>query len=109
MKLFSYTQLTKNEQDAMNGFKMALNVLDPTIYRVHIDIDTKEVNVLRFGIDVLDDGDQGNYNSIDDLPSWIQGRMAVLCMTSLEPPTPTVEGVGKRIDEQTYWVVKDIT
>ena len=83
MKLFSYTQLTKNEQDAMNGFKMALNVLDPTIYRIHIDIDTKEVNVLRFGIDVLDDGEQGNYNSID--------------------------GVGKRIDEQTYWVVKDTT
>ena len=70
MKLFSYTQLTKNEQDAMNGFKMALNVLDPTIYRIHIDIDTKEVNVLR---------------------------------------VKAVEGVGKRIDEQTYWVVKDTT
>jgi hypothetical protein len=44
------------------------------------------------------------YNGVNDLPEWMQEGVALLMMTSAEPPTNEVDGVGRRIDETTYWL-----
>jgi hypothetical protein len=38
------------------------------------------------------------------LPQWMQEKVALLMMTSTDPPTVPVEGIGKRISENTFWV-----
>lgn len=45
-----------------------------------------------------------NYDNIDDLPMWIQKRVAVLSGMSYETPTKYLENVGRRIAENIYWV-----
>ena len=41
---------------------------------------------------------------IDDLPDWMQRRIAVLSGMSYEPPTEYVAGIGRRIEKYVYWV-----
>lgn len=79
-----------------------LSVHDDKIYRVHIGDDG--VSIFCFGINMLDPQAEGEYDSVDDLPKWVQDRIAVLMITPAEPPTYEVEGVGRRIDENVYWV-----
>ena len=45
--------------------------------------------------------------SMTDTPTWVQERIAVLMMTNDTPPTEPVEGVGHRIDANTFWVYHD--
>lgn len=45
------------------------------------------------------------YNSVDDLPEWIQKRLAILSIMSYLPPTSHVNGIGRRISENIFWVV----
>lgn len=41
---------------------------------------------------------------MDDLPMWVQRRLAVLSTFLTTPPIPDVVGVGRRISENVYWV-----
>lgn len=77
-------------------------MIDDKLYRVVIQ--NGKVSVSCFGMDLLDPQAQGEYDSVDDLPKWVQDRLAVLMITPAEPPTYEVQGVGRRIDEFTYWV-----
>ena len=45
--------------------------------------------------------------SIDETPEWIQRKVAVLMMTNDTPPTEPVEGVGHRIDKNTFGLFKN--
>jgi hypothetical protein len=38
---------------------------------------------------------------------WMQEKIALLMMTPLDKPTVAIEGVGKRIDANVYWVFRD--
>ena len=75
-----------------------------TLYRVNISNTTKQVSVLCLAMESLDEQDATTYDSVDELPSWIQEGLAILSMTSSEPPTKEVSGVGRRIDKDTYWL-----
>jgi hypothetical protein len=79
-----------------------IEVQDDKLYRVVIR--DGRVEVICFGIDLLDPQAEGEYDSVDDLPKWVQDRLAVLMITSAKPPTTEVEGVGRRIDDDVYWV-----
>ena len=79
---------------------------DDNIYRVSIDPLTQRVEVTSFGIDCLDTAEVGMYTNTSTLPKWMQGKLAVLTMMSLRPPTTPVEGVGQRINANTYWLTK---
>jgi hypothetical protein len=46
-----------------------------------------------------------SYNTIEDAPSWVQDRVAVLNMLEPNPHTSKVFGVGRRINGSVYWVV----
>lgn len=88
------------------SYKMLENmpvVSDDCIYRVSICPDGVDVVCFGMGVDTVHDG---HYINADVLPKWVQERLAVLMMMSYTPPTEEVEGVGRRISRDVYWVYK---
>jgi hypothetical protein len=59
-----------------------------------------DANASEIGVD-------GDYKSTRELPEWLQDRLAVLLVCDAEPPTIPVPGVGRRIDDNTFWVHVD--
>lgn len=87
-------------------YKMLENypvISDDCIYRVSICPDGVDVICFGMGVDTVHDG---HYINADVLPKWVQERLAVLMMMSYAPPTEEVEGVGRRISRNVYWVYK---
>lgn len=77
---------------------------DDNIYRVHIR--GKKANVVCLGLDSIDVPCTGDYY-VSRLPKWIQRKLAVLLMLDSVPPNCAVDGVGIRIDEDTFWLFKN--
>lgn len=44
--------------------------------------------------------------TLSGLPEWMQERVTVLRMLTQTPPTEPVEGVGRRLSADIYWIVK---
>lgn len=76
------------------------------VYRVYINPDTKSVEVVCLGMDNVDSEAEGIYHDVSHLPVWMQERLAVLSMMKVDPPQTKVEGVGMRVDENVFWIVK---
>ena len=83
-----------------------MSVVDDTTYRVDIAFDTKQVEVVCFGMNSVDTDVEGTYGSVKELPKWMQDRIAVLAMLRVPPPLNDVVGVGSRIGPYLYWVYK---
>lgn len=79
------------------------------VYRVNVDYADGNVSVICLGIGNVDANEDATYDSIQELPLWMQERIAVLSLMSYKPPTANVEGVGRRISESVYWVYKPST
>jgi hypothetical protein len=74
------------------------------VYRIFIG---STVEVVCLGMAIVDDKClEGVYNTTDELPAWMQERIAVLSMMKVNPPQTKVEGVGMRVDENVYWVLR---
>lgn len=101
--------MTNLEEDVFRI--IADNVLphDDNIYRVHINPDTYAVKVKCFGMEGVDSSVAGTYSCVDNLPLWMQKRLAVLTMTR-PPDVQMVDGalvgIGKRISKDVYWVFR---
>jgi hypothetical protein len=88
------------------SFRMLENIpqiSDDSIYRVSVCPDGVDVVCFGMGVDTIHDG---HYINSDVLPKWVQERLAVLMMMTSTPPTEEVEGVGRRISRDVYWVYK---
>jgi hypothetical protein len=81
------------------------NLPDDKLYRVCLGTNTNTIEVACIGIDRVDSGVDGVYASADELPKWLQERLAVLMVTDWRPPTVSVASIGRRIDKNTFWVV----
>lgn len=79
---------------------------DDNIYRVVIYPRTKSASVSCFGMEGVDMTVEGVYDSVDELPEWMQRKLAILNMLRVAPPMRTVDGIGKRIDKDTFWVYR---
>lgn len=75
------------------------------MYRVEVHTDTNELNVTCIGMECVDSPFEGGYIANEAVPKWLQGRLSVLSICEYDPPTTWIEGVGKRIDANVYWVV----
>jgi hypothetical protein len=84
-----------------------MSIHDNSVYRVLLNPSTGKVEITSFGLEALDATATGHYMSIDETPEWIQRKVAVLMMTNDTPPTEPVEGVGHRIDKNTFWVIQE--
>ena len=78
------------------------------VYRVMITPNTKVVEVVCLGIDSVDSEAEGTYSDSSQLPAWMQEKLAVLSMMKVDPPQTKVEGVGMRIDDDVFWVIKGV-
>lgn len=76
------------------------------VYRVYINPDTKSVEVVCLGMDSVDSEAEGIYHDTSHLPAWVQEKLAVLSMMKVSPPQTKVEGVGMRVDEHVFWIIK---
>jgi len=78
---------------------------DGNVYRVYVNPHTNAVKVQVFGMEV-DNTVSGEYPTVHYLPLWMQEKVALLMMTPLDKPTSEVEGVGRRIDDNVYWIFR---
>ena len=98
------TSKEKAQDLSLYAKKMAMvNALEK-IHRVEVFEDG--LTVLCLGLDVA--SHEGHYSRIEDLPEWMQRKLHVLSMMDYNPPTKTVEGVGRRISRDVFWVVEDL-
>jgi len=78
---------------------------EPKTYRISIN-QKGGIEVVCFDLENIDSELEGYYDDVSGLPTWVQERIAVLAVCHTNPPTPTVEGIGRRISENVYWVYK---
>jgi len=67
-----------------------------TLYSVTVSKHTKKVYVSCIGINCVDNELEDVYSSIDELPTWVQNKMAVLMLVD------KVEGTGYKVGEKFY-------
>ena len=73
-----------------------------TLHRVSIREDMNTVDVLTLGM-CVDDPMDGVY-TLEQLPVWMQEKISVLAICDPTPPNESIKGVGKRVNESTYWI-----
>lgn len=71
--------------------------------RVKID-DNGGCDVVYLGLDIADIGKHTGVRETTNLPKYVQQRLAILMTCDPTPPTFNVEGVGRRLDEHTFWI-----
>lgn len=77
------------------------------VYRVLFNVPRSQVEVICLGVGRVDTEAEGIYKDVRDLPVWLQEKLAVLNIMQVNPPQTEVEGLGIRIDENTFWVFKE--
>jgi hypothetical protein len=74
------------------------------IYRIHINQDnTVETDCFEM-LDAFNPELKKYYETLDDLPNWVQDKLAVLMLLDHTKVNEEVKGVGRRINENIYWV-----
>lgn len=76
------------------------------VYRVYVSPATMRIEVVCLGIDSIDGEAEGIYDDTSHLPDWMQERLAVLSLMKVDPPQTKIEGVGMRVDQHVFWIVK---
>ena len=71
------------------------------VYHVSIPKDRKYINVICIGMECVDNTLKGCYHCLNDLPSWVQGKIAILTLCE---DGQDVRKVGKRINDMTFWI-----
>lgn len=81
-------------------------VQEQPIYRIRVNDDTT-VDIDCY--DLLENFApelEKSYNSVQDLPQWVQERLAVLMLLDTSKRNEEIRGVGKRINKNIFWVFK---
>lgn len=78
-------------------------VRDNTVLRVCVTDDV--AHITTFGIETnLCDLTTPCAMPVANLPNWMQRRLAVLMVMPCTPPTHYVENIGRRIEENVFWI-----
>ena len=112
--------ITSRKQDgngrwvSMSGAERLLHLRNALLMeltgRVDDDEELWRVTVTVLGVTALYIGlgtkPELKVDDLSDLPKWMQERVTVLSMLTQAPPTEPVEGVGRRLSADIYWIVK---
>jgi len=79
-----------------------LSMEDEKIYR--LEIKSKGVTVVCYGLDAVDSELKLYYSSVDDLPDWAKERLAVLYLLDPAKLNQNVDKVGRRINKDVFWI-----
>jgi|TARA_R110002012_G_scaffold233362_1_gene406532 hypothetical protein len=64
-------------------------------------IDEKRVDVVCVGMDCVDSTLKDAYDNVNELPEWVQLKIAVLMACQ---DGHTIDTIGRRVDESTFWI-----
>ncbi len=79
---------------------------EDSVYRVKVHNDINGINVVCIGMDCIDSPISDGYYCYEDIPEWMTNRLAVLGICTYGTTKYTwLEGVGARINADTYWVL----
>lgn len=92
----------KAKLDYIFATKMYATMATQT-YRVAVEPNGR-VNITTWGL--AEDIDR-SYDSVDELPQWMQRKIAVLMIFDPEKPMDEIKGIGRRISRATFWVYPD--
>ena len=81
---------------------------DNNIYRVSMT-GLPYISIMCLGDGFVDSICEGEYYGVDALPDWVKERIAILMLCPTNPPMPTIDGVGRRIAENIFWVFAPTT
>lgn len=73
------------------------------VHRISLLV-TGKVQVTCLGIERVDSELKETYDSVSQLPTWVQEKLALLQMIDPTPPIAPLNGVGHRISQSTFWV-----
>ncbi len=76
------------------------------VYRVRVSPNSQEIEVACLGLENVDSEAEGIFSSVAQLPEWMQNRLAVLSLMKVEPPQTKVDGIGMRVDENVFWIIR---
>ena len=79
-----------------------LSLENEKIYR--LDVTSKGVVVTCYGLDAVDSELKMYYSLVDDLPEWVQKKLAVLYLLDPDKSNSNVEKVGRRINKSVFWI-----
>ena len=77
------------------------------IYRIRVN---KSLSVDTDCYDLLDNFApelERHYTNVEDLPTWVQNKLAVLMILDASKKNEDISGVGRRISNEVFWVYKD--
>lgn len=105
---FAYLELINSKDSAKHqASAIKLIAMVNALEKIHrVEVFENGLTVLCLGLDVA--SYEGYYSRIEDLPEWMQRKLHALSMMDYNPPTKTVEGVGRRISRDVFWVVEDL-
>ena len=74
------------------------------VWRVKVNCDS--VSCSYIGFRTIDSATSVIYPDLEAAPDWVKDRVAVLRMLPPNPTDSMVFGVGRRIDDDIFWVVQ---
>lgn len=74
------------------------------IYRICLNLDGSVQTTCFEMLDAFDPELKSFYESVDELPKWVQDKLAVLMLLDHTKTNEEVESVGRRISENIFWV-----
>jgi hypothetical protein len=79
-------------------------VKEEPIYRIEINEDNTVQTTCYEMLDAFNPELKNYYETLDDLPNWVQDKLAVLMLLDHTKVNEEVKGVGRRISKNVYWV-----
>jgi len=69
----------------------------PQAVRWKVRVEAFETDPAYYGVDSW-------YENVDKMPQWMQDKLNKLQIMQLPPPIVSIEGIGRRMGENLYWV-----
>ena len=76
------------------------------IYRISLNSDGSVQTTCYEMLDAFSPELKSFYSSVDEMPKWVQDRIAVLMLLDPSKLNQEVENVGRRISDDIFWVFK---
>ena len=76
------------------------------IYRIKLNLDGSVQTTCYEMLDAFSPELKSFYSSVDEMPKWVQDRIAVLMLLDPSKLNQEVENVGRRISDDIFWVFK---
>jgi len=95
--------LSAPEEELMQILEM---IKEEPIYRIKVNTDS---SVQTDCYDLLENFApelKMSYDSVDELPKWVQDKLAVLMLLDHTKQNEEIKNVGRRINSSIYWVFK---